>query len=220
MASSVDYHLRELEAARDRNDPRHCLPDIGAGEKDVLDIGCGIGQLFAALGREDAAHRSVGIDIDQAALAYGRRRFPGLGLVRARAEMLPFATDSFDLVVSRVSLPYTDLPRALDEIARVLRPGCRAWLSLHPVARTWHELFDALRSARAKDVLFRLFVLLNGSLLHLSGRVLPFPRNGRFESFQTRTGMQRLLARHGFEDIEVLRGRHFVVTARTPAKVA
>lgn len=216
MTGSVDYHLRELEAARNRDDPRHCLPNIAAGERDVLDIGCGIGQFFIAQGRERTAHLSAGLDIDQEALAYGARHFPDIDFVRGKAESLPFARFSFDLVVSRVSLPYTDLPRALDEIARVLRPGGRIWLSLHPLARTWHELGDALRHARAKDVVFRAYSLLNGCLLHAFGCVLPFPLNGRYESFQTSAGMRRLLAMRNFEDVGIRRDRHFVVSARRP----
>lgn len=237
---SIAYHLQELAAARDPADPRHCLPRLLPHERDVLDIGCGIGQLFVASGRagrdrgaaadsagnpaagdagtmDTTAGHSVGIDIDQAALAHGAARFPGVRLLRANAGTLPFADASFDVVVSRVSLPYTDMPRALGEIARVLRPGGRLWLTLHPVARTRGELRRALALRQPRDVVFRLYVLLNGWLLHATGRSVAFPGNGRHESFQTPKGMRRLLAARGFESIEADRARHFLVTARRPA---
>lgn len=38
----VDYHLAELEIARNKNDPSHCMPDIGPEETIVVDIGCGV----------------------------------------------------------------------------------------------------------------------------------------------------------------------------------
>lgn len=227
---SVAYHLQELAAARDPADPRHCLPGLLPHERDVLDIGCGIGQLFVAsnragIDRDDGAHapaptadatggRCVGIDIDHAALAYGAARFGGLQLLRASAGALPLADAAFDVVVSRVSLPYTDLPRALDEITRVLRPGGRLWLTLHPVSRTRAELRRALALRQARDVAFRLYVLLNGLLLHVGGRSIAFPANQRHESFQTVAGMRRLLASRGYTAITGERGRHFLVTAR------
>lgn len=215
--STIDYHLRELEVARDRDNPRHCIPDIAPHERDVLDIGCGIGQLFVALDRTGNDGLSAGVDLDQEALAYGAQAYPHLRLLRARAEALPFPADSFDLVVSRVCLPYTDLPRAIGEIARVARPGARVWFSLHPLAMTWRELAAAVRETRIKDVVYRSYILFNGVLFHCLGRIVPFPGSGRRESFQTARGMRRLLAASGFEDVRITRDRHFVVQARLQA---
>ena len=181
----------------------------------MLDIGCVIGQLFVAQGKRPGDGLRVGLDIDHEPLAYGARHFDSIGFLRGRAEALPFADASFDRVVSRVSLPYSHLPSALAEIRRVLRPGGRLWMSLHPPAQTWLELGNALRQRHPKDVIFRIFILLNGCLLHATGRILPFV-NGRYESFQTAGGMRRLLAAREWCDIEARRGRHFVVSARKP----
>lgn len=214
MSSSLHYHLRELDTALDPGDPNHCLPEVRQDERDVLDIGCGVGQLFVAQSARRPAGMRVGLDVEQAPLAYAARHFPTAAFfVRARAESLPLRAASFDLVVARVSLPYTNLPRALDEIHRVLRPGGRVWLSLHPMAMTWRELGAALRDGRLKDVVFRCYVLANGALLHACGRVWPFT-NGRRESFQTEGGMRRALRAKGFTEILIKRDRHFVVDAR------
>ena len=48
---------------------------------------------------------------------------PNIRLVCAAGENLPFADERFDLVFSRVALPYMDINRALREIARVLKRG-------------------------------------------------------------------------------------------------
>lgn len=47
------------------------------------------------------------------------------------AERLPFADVSMDLVVSQFGLEYTELPRSLAEVNRVLRPKARLALIVH-----------------------------------------------------------------------------------------
>lgn len=47
------------------------------------------------------------------------------------AESLPFEDASFDLVCSQFGIEYTDLPRSLAEIARVLKPGGQLALVVH-----------------------------------------------------------------------------------------
>jgi ubiquinone/menaquinone biosynthesis C-methylase UbiE len=66
----------------------------------------------------------VGVDVSAASLVRARRRRPGVPLVQADAEALPFRAASFDTVVSALvfcSVP--DAPRGLAEVKRVLRPG-------------------------------------------------------------------------------------------------
>jgi len=48
-------------------------------------------------------------------------------------------------------------------------------------------------------MLYRLFVMLNGLWFHVTGRVLTVA--GRPESFQTKRGLHRALARAGFVDL-------------------
>ena len=92
----------------------------------VLDVATGTGMVAAAL-RERYACRVIGVDqsADMLAAAQGR---DGVftGLVRARAERLPFPDGSFDHVTFTYLLRYVDDPSAtLAELARVLRPGGR-----------------------------------------------------------------------------------------------
>jgi ubiquinone/menaquinone biosynthesis C-methylase UbiE len=96
---------------------------------EVLDLGCGAGHASFAV----AAHaRSVvAYDIAEPMLATvaAAARDKGLANIRAQqgpAEQLPFADASFDWVVSRFSAHHwRDLPRALGEVRRVLKPGGR-----------------------------------------------------------------------------------------------
>ncbi|MGH2608905.1 MAG: class I SAM-dependent methyltransferase [Tepidiformaceae bacterium] len=91
----------------------------------VLDDGCGEGRFarkLATLGAE-----VVALDFTRAlAEAAYHRRVPGQLTVRGTAESLPLATASVDLVVSYLVLvDVPDYRAAIDEIARVLRPGAR-----------------------------------------------------------------------------------------------
>ncbi|MDE2227816.1 MAG: class I SAM-dependent methyltransferase [Alphaproteobacteria bacterium] len=94
----------------------------------LLDAGCGDGVLVCAAAAKGAV--ATGIDLNPAMLAAGRMRAARTG-VRAtfldgRVERLPFASGSFDVVVSVTVLCFvSDAAAAVRELARVLRPGGR-----------------------------------------------------------------------------------------------
>ncbi len=100
----------------------------------VLDVGCGTGDLcLLAARRVGPGGRVTGVDISEEMLAVGRRKVAEAGLadrvelLRANALDLPFPDRSFDVVTSGFVLRnLADLPRALAEMVRVLRPGGRA----------------------------------------------------------------------------------------------
>jgi SAM-dependent methyltransferase len=91
----------------------------------VLDDGCGEGRFSRMLAGRGAD--VVALDYT-AALAREAHERGGVGqrTVRATAERLPFAPDTFDLVVSYLVLvDVPDFRAAISEAARVLRPGGR-----------------------------------------------------------------------------------------------
>ena len=92
----------------------------------MLDVATGTGLVARAL-RERYGCRVVGLDQSADMLGTARDR-SGLfaGLVRARAEQLPFPDASFDHVTFTYLLRYVDDPAAtVRELVRVLRPGGR-----------------------------------------------------------------------------------------------
>jgi ubiquinone/menaquinone biosynthesis C-methylase UbiE len=98
---------------------QHLLEDLHG---DVLEIGAGTGTNFE---HYPADARVVALEPDPFMLrrAEAKRR-PNIELRQAPAEDLPFADASFDVVVATLVLcTVRDLPRALSEIRRVLRPG-------------------------------------------------------------------------------------------------
>ena len=207
-----EYHLHELEIARTPGDPRRVMPPLRPGVRSVLDVGCGAGQTLIAsdLGPGVLA---VGVDVDQHALALGRRLTDHVQLAGAKGEALPFRDASFDMVICRVALPYMHVPTALAEMARVLRPGGEIWLTLHPASMTLRELAERVWAGDVRAALYRAYVLANGIALHLAGRQFPFPLGDRrTESFQTAGGMARLLRAAGFVSLERRESPFFVMT--------
>jgi SAM-dependent methyltransferase len=98
------------------------LDDINRVFTHVLDLGCRGGQLAAAIAARTGGPRVVQCDLapEMAATA---RVTNNLDTIAADEEWLPFAPESFDLVVSNLCLHWVnDLPGALAQIRRTLRP--------------------------------------------------------------------------------------------------
>lgn len=94
----------------------------------TLDLGCGTGRNLPLY----AGARPVGVDPSLDCLHKARRRAPGVPLVRARAEALPFRDATFATVVGGLVLCSVDAPAdALAEVARVLVPGGEVRLLEH-----------------------------------------------------------------------------------------
>jgi ubiquinone/menaquinone biosynthesis C-methylase UbiE len=91
-----------------------------ARDKQVLEAGCGTGLILSRLDR--VAREAVGIDLSRGMLSKARAR--GLNVVHGSVTALPFADASFDTVCSfKVLAHVPDISVALEELARVTRPG-------------------------------------------------------------------------------------------------
>ncbi len=83
----------------------------------VLDNGCGVGQYLDKL--KSAAAQAIGLEYDRDFALQAADRADHV--VRAAGESLPFASESFDLVLSHEVLEHVeDDRRAVEEIVRVL----------------------------------------------------------------------------------------------------
>lgn len=93
----------------------------------LLDVGCGTGQLLAAAGAGGAGAQGIGVDASSAMLEVARQRLgAGPGLLVGCAEALPVATASVDVAATSSVLHFCEEPDlAVDELARVVRPGGR-----------------------------------------------------------------------------------------------
>jgi SAM-dependent methyltransferase len=115
--------------------------------ESLLEIGCGMGTDLSSFFRGGA--RVFAIDLTEGHLQLARRRLlvegSAVRVLRADAEQLPFASDSFDAVYSFGVLHHTPgTAQAVAEIHRVLRPGGRAIVALyhrHSVFYWFYTLF-------------------------------------------------------------------------------
>jgi SAM-dependent methyltransferase len=136
-SATHDFLIREIA---DRLADR--LDDVTRKFTVALDLGCHAGELAAKLGRR--APTLVQADACEALV----RRASGLRVV-ADEEVQPFAEGAFDLVVSSLSLHWTnDLPGALVQARRALKPD-GLFLAAMLGGETLRELRQCLIEAEA-----------------------------------------------------------------------
>jgi trans-aconitate methyltransferase len=124
------------------------LLEPAAGER-VLDVGCGTGQLTAALANRAA--RVVGLDRDAAMIREARATHPVPSFVRGDARALPVA-GGFDAVFSNAALHWVserDQPSVAAGVAETLRPGGRFVAELGGVGNV-DRIVRAVRGAAAQ----------------------------------------------------------------------
>lgn len=146
----------ELWARATESGPRRRVLELAAprdGEA-VLEVAIGTGAQLVELARRNPSGRTVGVEPSDGMLERARKRLADAGLerrielLRASALELPLEDESFDLLVNSYMLDLlsrADIPRALAEFRRVLRPGGRIVLSNMTVGvRRRQRVWDAL----------------------------------------------------------------------------
>ncbi|MGH2476936.1 MAG: class I SAM-dependent methyltransferase [Candidatus Limnocylindrales bacterium] len=92
------------------------------GRQRVLDVGCGPGALTAELATRVGAAAVSAVDPSEPFVAAARSRNPGVQVVQASAEDLPFADRTFDAALAQLVVHFMPDPVAgLAEMARVTR---------------------------------------------------------------------------------------------------
>jgi 2-polyprenyl-3-methyl-5-hydroxy-6-metoxy-1,4-benzoquinol methylase len=147
----------------------------------VLDVGCGAGEITAALA--DAGFVAVGIDVAEEPLRRARAAHPQLDVRLLQADRPWQLQDaSFDAVWAGETIEHVlDTAGWLSEVRRVLRSGGALLLSTPALGRL--QLLALALSPRRLDARFD-------------------PRSDHLR-FYTRRTLARLLAEFGFEQIEV-----------------
>jgi SAM-dependent methyltransferase len=134
--------------------------------KTVLDLACGVGYGTAELA--DVATRVVGVDLDEKAIGYARRRYarPNVEFLVMDAAALTFEGDSFEVVCAFEAVEHLADPHAaLAAVQRVLEPDGtllastpHATVTTHEPANPWHRVeysrddFQQLLAAYFEDV--------------------------------------------------------------------
>jgi SAM-dependent methyltransferase len=90
----------------------------------ALDVGCGPGALTAMLVERLSAKSVAAAEPSEPFAAACRARLPGVEVVAATAEALPFAGGAFDVTLSQLVVNFMSDPEAgVGEMRRVTRPG-------------------------------------------------------------------------------------------------
>ena len=97
----------------------------------VLDIGCGTGKHLNWYGQ--SGFKATGLEPSPEMRAIAQRYNPGANILDGTADALPFSDQSFDFVSAIEVLRYLhpmDIQKAYREMARVLKPGGRLFVTL------------------------------------------------------------------------------------------
>jgi ubiquinone/menaquinone biosynthesis C-methylase UbiE len=99
------------------------LAGIGPGQR-VLDVGCGPGALTAEIARRVGPEAVTAVDPSASFVAAAQARNPGVAVLQAAAEDLPFADSAFDAALAQLVVHFMSDPVAgLTEMRRVTRRG-------------------------------------------------------------------------------------------------
>jgi demethylmenaquinone methyltransferase/2-methoxy-6-polyprenyl-1,4-benzoquinol methylase len=155
IADRYDLITRLLSYGRDRHWKRRLVDLAGPLRGRALDLATGTGDIaFAVHGR---GHHVVGLDVTRRMIELARAKGgsdPPIFLVGDMVA-LPFKSEAFDLVTTGYGLRNVpDLPAAVDEILRVLKPGGQA-LSLD---------FDRPESRPLRVVYLMYLTVVGGAL--------------------------------------------------------
>ena len=139
------------------------FPDSYVTGKDVLDFGCGDGQLSFFLASEKHPRRIIGVDINASAIerchaSRATNRIPEgvfLDFAVGSTDTLPFPDQSFDTLVAFDCLEHVMRPGPiLREWYRVLRPAGRCLIEWFPYKGPWGPHMEALIPIPWAHVLF------------------------------------------------------------------
>ena len=113
--------------------------NINAKDKKVLDVGCGPGNLLAALSSNNPK-LLIGVDTDKIFLLYAAKKNENIlepttthpSFIQGTLPTLPFQDETFDLVTCFLVMPHVpDDEIAITELTRVLKYGGTLAISGH-----------------------------------------------------------------------------------------
>lgn len=102
----------------------------GAGI-NILDFGCGKGEIIGAMRKLNSDAKYSGADVSQAAIEYAVKKYPGVDFAKIEdGGKLPFPDNHFDFIFSSEVIEHIyDTENAFREMSRVLKPGGRMLLT-------------------------------------------------------------------------------------------
>ena len=180
----------------------------------IIELGCGAARMARTLLQRHPGSRVTGLEVDARQHAKNLADpQPGLTFIAAGAEAIPQPDAAFDLALMLKSLHHVPLPRmgqALDEVARVLRPGGHLCVSepvydgaLNEIVRLYND--EGVVRAAAQAAVDA--ALTTGRWQPVAERRFDMPVRWRdFAEFEQRM-MRPTFADHRLDDAKVARVR-------------
>jgi demethylmenaquinone methyltransferase/2-methoxy-6-polyprenyl-1,4-benzoquinol methylase len=198
IAHRYDLLNRLLSCRRDvawRNKVAEYLPD--RPNQTVLDIATGTADLLLSLFRKSRqVEFGTGLDMSPKMLGLAREKIAGrqldnrISLVRADALCLPFANGSLDAVTIGFGIRNVpDVPVALAEMHRVLRPGGKVLILEFSLPRNW--LMRRLYPFHLRGIIPRVGAMISSDYYayrYLNETVESFPYGDQFCRLMEQTG--------------------------------
>lgn len=150
LGPTYDRYARLLSFGQDPRWRSFLVSRIPSDANRVVDVATGTAAVAIELARAGPARTVIGLDQSPEMLAAGGDRVAHAGLSdrielrEGRAESLPFADGEFEALTFTYLLRYVeDVPAALRELARIVRPGGTVAMLEFALPRgTWRPLWE------------------------------------------------------------------------------
>jgi demethylmenaquinone methyltransferase/2-methoxy-6-polyprenyl-1,4-benzoquinol methylase len=202
IAHRYDLLNRVISLGVDQRWRRRAVASLGLTDGHrVLDLATGTADLAMMLSRTHPGVTVVGSDPSENMLAVGRTKVASAGMAATvtlevgDAQALPYEDGSFDAVTMAFGIRNVpDRPKALREIARVLKPTGRA--AILELSEPRGGVLGPLARFHVHEVVPRLGALLSGAkeYRYLQRSIAEFPAPDAFAA---------LMAEHGHEVLSV-----------------
>ena len=160
---TIDYYAYDCWRHGSLSQSWNAFHDSCIAGKDVLDFGCGDGQLSLFLAKEKRPRRVVGVDIDVSAIERAHVSLEKTAIpegVEVEIQLgstdgLPVPDQSFDILIAFDCLEHVMSPgNIIRDWYRVLRPGGRCLIEWFPYKGPWGPHMESLIQIPWAHVIF------------------------------------------------------------------
>jgi ubiquinone/menaquinone biosynthesis C-methylase UbiE len=171
-----------------------CLVNDKQGQ--VLDLGCGDGELTQRFAEEIGLSHIIGIDWHVPSIQNARQY--NIQLIRGNVQhTLPFPNQHFDLVISNQVIEHlTDVDMFVKEIYRILKVGGKAIISTENLS-SWHNIAALVMGQQAFSQQISEYHIIGNRFANFRGYTAV--GYGGHQKIFTTQGLRELCELYGFE---------------------